>query len=114
VEDLVMATLLLGDTVPCSLTYCFSASKSAARDVIEICGEKGRISFSCFNYTPVKLITEEGVKEFPNSKPDHVQQHLIETVVSDLKGTGRCNSTGESAARTNAVIDEILAPFYSG
>ena len=112
-EDMVMANLLLGGSIPCSLTYCFSAGKSAAKDTIEISGEKGRISFSCFNYAPVEIVTGDGHIIIPNDKPDHVQQYLIDTVVKELRGKGICNSTGESAARTNKVMDEILKDYYS-
>jgi hypothetical protein len=37
-----------------------------------------------------------------------VQQPLIQTVVDELLGLGRCPSTGESAARTNWVMDQML------
>jgi len=112
VEDFVMANLLLGGEIPCSMTYCFSADKSAAKDVIEITGDKGRLTFSCFNYTTVELANGNGTEVYPNDKPDHVQQPLIETVVNNLLGKGVCNSTGISAARTSRVIDEILSGYY--
>jgi len=45
--------------------------------------------------------------------PPHVQQPLIQTVVDQLNGTGRCPSTGETAIRTTRVMDEILASYYA-
>jgi len=44
--------------------------------------------------------------------PPHVQQPLIQTVVDHLNGLGQCPSTGDSAARTTRVMDQILASYY--
>jgi hypothetical protein len=41
-----------------------------------------------------------------------VQQPLIQTIVDELNGQGRCPSTGESAARTNWVMDQLLRTYY--
>jgi hypothetical protein len=43
--------------------------------------------------------------------PDHVHQPLIQTIVDELNGSGKCPSTGESAARTAHVMEAILAEF---
>jgi hypothetical protein len=45
------------------------------------------------------------------SAPGHSQQPLIQTIVDELNGHGKCASTGESAARTAQVMDAILAEF---
>jgi hypothetical protein len=49
--------------------------------------------------------------DHPIEYPQHVQQPLIQMVVDDLNGTGTCPSTGESAARTTWVMDQILADY---
>ena len=36
---------------------------------------------------------------------------MIQTIVDELNGTGKCPSTGESGARTAQVMDAILAEF---
>jgi len=113
VEDIVLTNLLLGGTVPCSATWCFNASESSTRDIVEITGEHGSLTFSCFNYTPVILKTSDGIRSFHDEKPVHVQQPLIETIVRDLRGLGSCKSTGLSASRTNRVMDEILFEYYN-
>lgn len=40
--------------------------------------------------------------------PPHVQQPLIQQVVDELTGVGKCSSTGETAARTSWVMDRML------
>jgi predicted dehydrogenase len=81
-------------------------------DQTDIIGAKGKISFSCFDDKPVTLITTSGITQFPIPYPDHVQQPLIQTVVDHIMETGSCPSTGETAARTNWVMDQILKSYY--
>ena len=47
----------------------------------------------------------------PIGDPEHVHQPLIQTIVDELNGNGKCPSTGESGARTARVMDAILAEF---
>lgn len=83
-------------------------------DAVEIRGNKGRIAFSTFDDLPVRLETAQGVREFAIPHPPHIQQPLIESVVTDLNGGEPCPSTGESAARTSWVMDQVLAGFRNG
>ncbi len=83
-----------------------------AVDQTEILGTKGRVAFASFDDTPVVLETGEETRAFPIPDPPHVQQPLIQRMVDDLNGVGRCPSTGESAARTTWVMDQILASYY--
>jgi hypothetical protein len=44
----------------------------------------------------------------------YVHEPLIQTIVDEMNGRGRCPSNGESAARTASVIDEVLGEFRAG
>lgn len=113
VEDFVMANLILGDNLPCSATWCFSASGISDRDIVEITGEKGSIIFSSFDYSiPVSCKNKEGVRNYYFEKPEHVQLPLITLVVNDIRGKGISPSRGITAARSNRVMDIILAEYY--
>ncbi len=83
-------------------------------DLIEISGTRGRISMSIFGNDPVRLLTAGGEEKFDLPNPRHVQQPLIQLIVDDLLGKGKCPSTGESAARTSSVMDAALHGFYRG
>ena len=89
--------------------WCFTSYDR--EDRIEIVGDKGVITFSCFGTEPVRLQTAAGPREFPEPTPEHIQQPLIQTVVDELNGAGKCPSTGETAARTNWVMDRMLAAW---
>jgi predicted dehydrogenase len=111
-EDIVSACFKFKSGVIGTGTWCFSASKETDTDQIEIIGSKGKITFSTFAFTPIKLEIGSDVETFDYPKPEHVQQALIQTVVDELLGRGKCPSTGITASRTNKIIDEILENYY--
>ena len=111
-EDYVSAEFLFANNIAGSGTWSFSASTSSSRDSIEITGDKGYISFSCFNFEPIVLENNDGRKEFVNERPEHVQFYLIEQVVNALSRNGTAVSTGTTGARTSRVMDEIVKEYY--
>jgi predicted dehydrogenase len=107
-EDIVTADFAFESGVLGSGMWCFTVAKHCHTDQMQIVGSKGRITFSSFDIEPVRLETAEGVEEFTIPRPEHVQQPLLQTVVDELLGRGKCPSTGVTAARTSRVMDEIL------
>lgn len=89
--------------------WCFTASEDY--DMNEIIGDKGKIRFSTFGNEPIELISNGTKEEFHIENPKHIQQPLIQTIVDELLGQGKCASNGESGARTNKVMDEILREY---
>jgi predicted dehydrogenase len=111
-EDVVTGAFRFASGVQGVGTWCFTAFRH--EDVVEITGSAGRVAFSTFGVEPVALETAEGSKAFPIDNPPHVQQPLIQSVVDALLGRGSCPSTGESAARTSWVMDEMLRAYRGG
>jgi predicted dehydrogenase len=107
-EDTVTAALKFESGLLYAGTWCFAASQEVTSDTIEIFGENGKILFSCFQFSPIELVSENGKQEFHIDPPEHVQMPLIKSVVSDLQGTGTCPSKGDSGAHVNWVMDRIL------
>jgi 1,5-anhydro-D-fructose reductase (1,5-anhydro-D-mannitol-forming) len=112
VEDAAALSFRTAGGVPGTATYNFASH--VKEDMIELAGAAGRISLSVFGDEPVRLETARGVEEFPFAPPPHIAQPLIQTVVDDLLGRGSCPSTGESARRTNAIMDRVLTHYYGG
>jgi predicted dehydrogenase len=108
-EDMVSAAFVFESGVHGAGLWNFGSFDEV--DVTEIVGSQGKISFSTYGADPVVLTTGDGVTEFEIKSPEHIQQPLIQTVVDTLNGTGACPSTGESAARTTWVLDQILADY---
>ena len=89
-------------------TWCFTVNDDMHKDRTVITGEKGKIEFSFFDLQPIEVITGQKQSEIILKHPPHVQQPMIQTVVDDLLGKGSCSSTGDSAARSNTVLAQVL------
>ncbi len=107
-EDTVTASMVFESGLLYTGSWCFVVGEESAADLIEIIGVKGRIRFSCFQFTPIELINETGKLVFEIHPPEHVQMPMIRSVVEDLSGSGESPSTGDSAAHINWVMDKIL------
>jgi predicted dehydrogenase len=105
-EDTVVAALRFASGVHGTGTWSFSAD--ADYEINEIAGSDGRLQFSTFTPSPIRLLRGDRCEDFPVADPPHVHQPLIQTIVDELNGRGRCPSTGESAARTARVMDAIV------
>jgi hypothetical protein len=88
---------------------CFTAYDRIDR--CEIVGSKGKMALQVIDGGPIELWTSDGKQSFDDPNPEHIQQPMIQTVVDDLRGVGTCPSTGESAARTSWVMDQMLASY---
>jgi predicted dehydrogenase len=86
---------------------------SAVRaDEIVITGDAGEVRLSTFGDGPVEVRTGAHVDKLELANPRHIQMPMIESVVADLRGLGRAESTGVTAARTSSVMDAALEGYY--
>jgi len=90
-------------------------ASAISEDLIQITGSDARLVLSTFGNQPLRLIAAEGrEKSFDLPNPPHIQQPLIQSIVEELLGRGRCPSHGDSAARTAHVMDQVLTDYYAG
>lgn len=108
VEDTVSACFKFENGLVGSGSWCFVGHESAQEDCIDIVGEKGMVSFSVFNYAPIRLMTSEGATSIEVENPSYVQLPLIRSVIEDLQGFGLCTCNSVSATPVNWVMDRIL------
>lgn len=106
-EDSLSASVVLPDQVLLSASWNFVSPGAFHRDLVEVTGEKGKLSFGIFSFKPIVLDTGDHKESIPTIQPEHIQMPLIQTIVSELKGKGRCPSTGRSAEITSEVMDVI-------
>ena len=92
--------------VHCTGVWNFNSYKNIDRT--EIVGDRGKLTFSIFGSDPIALETTTTSRTIKIDNPAHIQQPLIQTIVDELRGSGKCPSTGDSAAKTNWVIDAVL------
>ena len=117
-EDVVTAAFRFESGAYGSGAWCFCADFDDEYN--EIVGAKGTIRFPTFpplkpgsgtRPAPIRLQRGDTVEEFPIADPPYVHQPLIQTIVDEMNGAGRCPSTPESALRTARVIEDVLADF---
>ncbi len=117
VEDTLAMSFHTPAGTPGSASWNFAGQTPDGKpeDFFQITGTSGRLTFSTFGNEPLRLETAGGaVQEFPFTPPQHVAQPLIQTVVDELRGNGKCPSPGTSAARTSWVMDQALSSYYGG
>ncbi len=107
-EDTVSAIFKFKNGVIGSGLWSFNTNKAASKDQIEIIGTEGSIIFSCFDHSPIQLLKNDKITEFPYLNPENIQYNLIKQVNDAIINKDKCVSTGESAARTNWVMEHIL------
>jgi predicted dehydrogenase len=109
VEDNLTASIRLPRNVLLSCSWNFVVPEEFRRDQVEVIGAKGKLEFSIFSFKPITLTTGSQKESLASVQPEHIQMPLIRTIVSQLRGKGRCPSTGETAAITSGVMDIIAA-----
>ena len=110
-EDSVSACFQFENGLPGSGSWCFVAHESAREDRIELIGDQGSVSFSVFDYAPIKLHTSEGTQKITVPNPPYVQYPLIKNVIEHLQGVSICECTSVSATPVNWAMDRILGKF---
>jgi len=88
----------------------FASPEPDVKDEIIIVGEEGELHFSTFAHAHIEGVSVSmGQISEEMILPQHIQEPLIRTIVSELRGEGKCPSTGESAARTSHIMDIVCA-----
>jgi predicted dehydrogenase len=83
-------------------------------DAIVLTGTGGTISTPIFTDGDVTIEAGGRREVLAIRNPPHVHQPLIQTIVDELSGRGRCESTGESGARATWVMDRCLESYRIG
>ncbi|MGL6169121.1 MAG: Gfo/Idh/MocA family protein [Fusobacteriaceae bacterium] len=109
VEDIVTATWKFKNKVQGVGKWCFTAFENI--DKVEIVGEKGKIVFSCFDETSVKLYKTDFYEEFLYKNPEHVQQPYIQEIVNEILGKADHPGSLKSSVRSQWIADEVLKEY---
>jgi predicted dehydrogenase len=106
-EDVTAAAFRFNSHVAGTGIWNFNARLPA--DTMTFTGSDGALETPIFSDTDV--IVSRGAERQVHAVryPPHVHQPLIQTIVDELAGKGRCPSTGESGARASWVLDRCLS-----
>jgi predicted dehydrogenase len=110
-DDLVMGNILFKNGVVFNGNWCFTAAEKEEKDLVEIIGSTGKISFATFSTHHIVLSKngEEQIIKFDELA--HVQQPMIDAVVKYFLDEGPNPSTAESAVATMEVIDAFTKEY---
>ncbi|MBD2703598.1 Gfo/Idh/MocA family oxidoreductase [Spirosoma sp. BT702] len=106
-DDMVVATFAFESGAVGTGNWCFTVNPEQRMEQTQLVGSKGKITFSFFENFRLLVETESGPVDYSIPFPEHVQQPLIELIVSDLRGEGKSPSTGETGARSSRILDWI-------
>lgn len=81
-------------------------------DALIVEGEEGELRMTTFGDDPLELVRGRETERFAIGNPTHIQEPMIAAVVAALRCERSCESTGVSAARTQAVMDAALEGYY--
>ncbi|GAB3893839.1 Gfo/Idh/MocA family protein [Spirosoma agri] len=110
-NDIVLGNFVFDNGVLGTGTWCFTANTASENEVTTIVGSKGQITFPFFGDHSVTLQLEgQPSQRLTFDIPVNIQQPFIQTIIDELTGVGSCPSHGESAARTNWVMEQLCQP----
>jgi predicted dehydrogenase len=106
-EDLVSACFRFESGIAGTGAWNFNADRAA--DGIVVTGTEGELHMPVFTDGPLVLRSAAGEQVRPFRNPPHVHQPLVQTIVDELIGLGKCESPGRTGARASWVMDRCLA-----
>ena len=95
-------------------TGTWNFNGSGSEDWMVFSGTLGELRTPVFTDGDVLLRCGPMEEVLPFRNPPHVHQPLIQTIVDELGGRGRCESTGESGARASWAMDRLLDSYRMG
>jgi predicted dehydrogenase len=104
--DSVAGSWMYESGVTGSGSWNFGAEKR--EDVVEIFGDKGKISFSVFEEVPIQLEQESFKESLIIKHPENVQFFHVQNMQNHLLKNSIHPSTGSTALHTSWVLDAIL------
>lgn len=105
-EDVVSGAFSFQNGIQGSGSWCFTTGKSSNTDITTINGSKGKIEYATFGDPTIRLTTDGKGEQIFSFQPEQpVQQQLVNSILNELRGSGRCPSTGISGARTNRIME---------
>ena len=104
VDDLVTGHILFENDIVFTGVWCFTVSNGMNEDICEIYGSKGKISFPMFGHE-INLTIKEKTETLKFEALQHVEQPMIEKVVSYFLDQAENPCSAEEAIKTMELLD---------
>jgi predicted dehydrogenase len=106
-EDVVTGIMHLPKDILFTGQWCFTVNEREQKDLVEIVGASGKISFPVFGHS-VTIFTNEGKKEYNFQPPAHIQQPMIEKVVQYFLDQGQNPCSATDALESMSVMENFV------
>jgi predicted dehydrogenase len=105
-EDIVTGIAKFDNNILLTGTWCFTVEKGLEKDVFEIIGSAGKISFSVFGH---EIEVDDGhEKEIINfTPPENIQLPMIKKVVRYFSGSEENPCSAEDAIKSMAIMEQF-------
>jgi predicted dehydrogenase len=108
VEDGVAASFITHQGIAGTLQLSFVTTAAAKTDRLIFLGTEGELTCSVFAFTPILLCQNGLTQAFEAPKPQHIQMPLVETILQELRGNGKCPSHAIDALPTVMAMDKMV------
>ncbi|HEV8083093.1 MAG TPA: Gfo/Idh/MocA family oxidoreductase [Chitinophagaceae bacterium] len=112
-DDVVAGSILFKSGVMFNGTWCFTISENNEKDVCEIIGTKGKISFAVFDHQAITLTKESNTETISFDKLLHVQQPMIEKTVAYFLNESDNPCSGEDGVKVMELLDEFTQKSFN-
>ena len=109
-EDVTVASFQVGNDVLGTGIWNFNAPESV--DSITFTGSTGQLTTAVRADADVMVTRDGHQNTYRFRNPAHVHQPLIQTIVDELRGQGRCESPAETGARPSWVMEQCVGAYY--
>lgn len=104
-DDIVSGNILFKSRVLFNGLWNFNIAKEDEKDLCEIYGSEGKLSFPIFEHKKIEITKNGKTEIIPYEPLEHVQQPLIQKVVDYFLNKGPNPCSGEDAALVMKLID---------
>lgn len=112
-DDVVAGTILFKSGVMFTGAWCFAIGENNEKDVCEIIGTNGKISFAVFDHQVINLTKESGTETISFDKLLHVQQPMIEKVVAYFLNESDNPCSAPEGIKVMELIDEFTLKSFN-
>jgi predicted dehydrogenase len=106
-DDLVTGNILFKNGIVFNGLWCFNIGEENEKDICEIMGSEGSISFSIFNEQKIMINKQGATETISFTPPRHVQQPMIEKVVKYFLDEGPNPCSGEDGVEVMKLLDDF-------
>ena len=106
-DDIVSGNILFKSGVLFNGLWCFNTAEENEKDLCEIQGSEGKMSFPIFEHKKIKIIKNGKTEDILFEPLEHVQQPMIQKIVDYFLDKGPNPCSAEDGAVVMKLLDDL-------